>query len=115
MYTTAIFITAGVLSREERSVQSSQLNATSGPLGPPYIVQGPRGRDGRDGSPGRDGRDGAPGRQGERGHTGPQGPTGPQGMQCWKQRTFSIHLGKCRCMHTKDTKRAVSTWTSCSN
>ena len=38
-----LFITAGVLPREERSVQPSQLNATSGPLGPPYIVQGPRG------------------------------------------------------------------------
>ena len=76
---------AGVLPREERSVQ---LNTTSGNsvssslITTPniYTVQGPRGRDGRDGLPGRDGRDGAPGRQGERGDTGLQGPTGPQGM-----------------------------------
>ena len=75
-----LIITAGVLSREERSVQPSQQNITSGPLGPPYIVQGPRGRDGRDGLQGRDGRDGAQGRQGEKGQPGTQGPTGPQGM-----------------------------------
>ena len=61
-------------------MQSSQLNVTSGPLAPPYVIQGPRGRDGRDGLPGRDGRDGAPGRQGERGDTGIQGPRGPEGM-----------------------------------
>ena len=74
---------AGALLREERSVQSTQLNATSGNLiNTPniYTVQGPRGRDGRDGAPGRDGRDGVPGSKGERGDPGLQGPPGPRGM-----------------------------------
>ena len=74
---------AAGLPREERSVQSTQFNATSGnSLTIPniYTVQGPRGRDGRDGVPGRDGRDGPPGRQGERGPTGLQGPPGTRGM-----------------------------------
>ena len=74
---------AGVLPREERSVPSTQLNATSGNLITTpniYTVQGPRGRDGRDGVPGRDGRDGVPGSKGERGDTGLQGPPGLQGM-----------------------------------
>ena len=57
---------AGALPREERSVQSTQLNTTSGnSINTPniYTVQGPRGRDGRDGLPGRDGRDGTPRKQ----------------------------------------------------
>ena len=70
---------AGVLPREERSVQfnATSPNSVTSNL---ITVQGPRGRDGRDGVPGRDGRDGTPGRQGERGATGLQGPPGPQGM-----------------------------------
>ena len=73
---------AGVLPREERSVQfnATSPNSVTSNL---ITVQGPRGRDGRDGLPGRDGRDGVPGRQGERGErgdTGLQGPPGPQGM-----------------------------------
>ena len=74
---------AGALLREERSAQSTQLNATSGnSITPPniYTIQGPRGRDGRDGVPGRDGRDGSPGSKGERGNTGLQGPPGPRGI-----------------------------------
>ena len=80
---------AGALLREERSVQPTQLNATSGnSITTPniYTVQGPRGRDGRDGVPGqdgvpgRDGRDGTPGSKGERGDTGLQGPPGPRGI-----------------------------------
>ena len=73
---------AGVLLREERNAQSTQLNATRDKsITTPniYTVQGPRGRDGRDGVPGRDGRDGVPGRKGERGDTGLPGPLGPQG------------------------------------
>ena len=76
---------AGVLLREDRSVQPTQLNATrDNSITTPniYTVQGPRGRDGRDGVPGRDGRDGqhgAPGSKGERGDTGLQGQSGPQG------------------------------------
>ena len=64
---------AGALPREERSVQSTQLNTTSGnsiTTANIYTVQGPRGRDGRDGVPGRDGRDGLPGSKGEKGDTG---------------------------------------------
>ena len=75
---------AVVPPKEEKSVQSTQLNATTGnSITPPniYTVQGPRGRDGRDGMPGRDGRDGLPGREGERGDTGLQGSPGPQGRQ----------------------------------
>ena len=73
---------AGVLLREERNAQSTQLNATRENLiTTPNIctVQGLRGRDGRDGLQGRDGRDGVPGSKGERGDTGLQGPLGPQG------------------------------------
>ena len=80
---------AGALLREERSVQSTQLNATSGnSITTPniYTVQGPRGRDGRDGVPGRDGRDGTPGSKGERGDSGLQGPPGPRGIH------FDLHL-----------------------
>ena len=79
---------AGVVLREERSVQSNATSDKSIPIPNIYTVQGPRGRDGRDGVAGRDGRDGAPGRQGEKGATGPQGPPGPpgpiglQGMTC---------------------------------
>ena len=65
---------AAGLPREERSVQSTQFNATSGnSLTIPniYTVQGPRGRDGRDG---------VPGSKGEKGDTGLQGPPGLQGM-----------------------------------
>ena len=58
---------AGVLLREARTVQSTQLNTTSGNSICTHNVQGPQGRDGRDGLPGRDGRDGVPGRKGERG------------------------------------------------
>ena len=67
---------AGALPRVERSVQSTQLNTTSGnSINTPniYTVQGPRGRDGRDGLPGRDGRDGVPVSKGEKGDTGLQG------------------------------------------
>ena len=74
---------AGALPREERSVQSTQLNTTSGNsinTANIYTVQGPRGRDGRDGLPGRDGRDGVPGSKGEKGDPGLQGPPGLQGM-----------------------------------
>ena len=79
-----ILHSAGVLPREERSVQlngTSGNSVTSNLIATPniYTVQGPRGRDGRDGLPGRDGRDGVPGRQGESGATGLQGPRGPQG------------------------------------
>ena len=71
-----IFHSAGVLPREERSVQ---LNATSANSVTSnliatlniYTVQGPRGRDGRDGLPGS---------KGERGATGLQGPPGLQGV-----------------------------------
>ena len=72
----------GALPREERSMQSTQLNTTRGnSINTPniYTVQGPRGRDGRDGLPGRDGRDGVPGNKGEKGYTGLQGPPGLQG------------------------------------
>ena len=75
---------AGVLPREERSVQlnaTSDNSVSSNLIATPniYTVQGPRGRDGRDGQPGRDGRDGVPGSKGERGDTGLQGPPGLQG------------------------------------
>ena len=77
-----ILHSADVLSREERSVQSTLNTTGDNQITTPniYTIQGPRGRDGRDGLPGHDGRDGAPGRQGEKGDTGLQGPTGPQGM-----------------------------------
>ena len=79
-----IFHSAGVLPREERSVQLNATSAnsvTSNLIATPniYTVQDPRGRDGRDGQPGRDGRDGVPGSKGERGDTGLQGPPGLQG------------------------------------
>ena len=83
--TPSLLHPAGALTREERSVQSTQLNATSGNslnTANIYTVQGPRGRDGRDGVPGRDGRDGVPGSKGERGDTGLQGPPGLQGVYC---------------------------------
>jgi len=80
-----IFHSAGVLPREERSVQLNATSAnsvTSNLIATPniYTVQGPRGRDGRDGVPGRDGRDGLPGSKGERGATGLQGSPGLQGV-----------------------------------
>ena len=77
---TFLLHSAGVLPREERSVQNNATSGNSVTTPNIYTVQGPRGRDGRDGLPGRDGRDGAPGRQGERGDTGLQGPPGPQGI-----------------------------------
>ena len=71
-----IFHSAGVLPREERSVQLNATSAnsvTSNLIATPniYIVQGPRGRDGRDGLPGS---------KGERGATGLQGSPGLQGV-----------------------------------
>ena len=75
---------AGTLPREDRSVQSSNPNATNGTcaLSNTYTVQGPQGRDGRDGVPGQDGRDGAPGLPGESGIPGRPGPPGPPGTYC---------------------------------
>ena len=66
---------AGVLLREERSVQfngTSDNSVTSNLIATPniYTVQGPRGRDGRDGLPGS---------KGEKGDTGLQGPPSLQG------------------------------------
>ena len=70
------FLPGGILPREERSVQSTQLNGTALTTPTIYTVQGPRGRDGRDGVPGRDGRDGVPGRDGRDGVPGQDGAQG---------------------------------------
>ena len=79
-YTSFFVSPAGVLPREERSVQFNATTSSPVTTANIFTVQGPRGRDGRDGLPGRDGRDGTPGRKGERGDTGLQGPPGPQGV-----------------------------------